>query len=412
MKWQSLKGYKGVRFREHDSRKKGVRKDRYFSIRYQSDGVRHEEGLGWASEGWTAEKVAGELARIKEAIRTGRGPQSLKEGREIAEKHQAIKKAEKEKAEREAVTFGEFYKNSYLPVLEMNKSTGSIHAEKILFEKWIKPYIGSVAFKDIYPLHVEKIKKAMVDKGKAARSIEYVMSVIRQIWNQAKRDGLTERDSPTKQVKKPKFDNKRIAFFTHEQADMLLEKLKEKSEKLRNMALLSLHTGMRAGEIFKLKWVDIDLSEGLISVKDAKGGSRVSFMTGEVKAIFQANKPENNHADELIFKSNTGEMIKQISNSFDRVIDDLGFNEGITDRRQKLTFHNLRHTYASWQVMNGTPLYTVQQLLGHKTIALTERYSHLAPNTLKAAVSNFEKSIKKERQKRKKKKVINMNNPV
>jgi integrase len=175
---------------------------------------------------------------------------------------------------------------------------------------------------------------------------------------------------------------------------------------LHNMSLLSLHTGMRAGEIFKIKWADINLQEGIISIQDAKGGSRAAYMTKEIKAMFQTIKPENNHADKLIFKSDEGEIIKQISNSFDRVVDDLKFNEGITDRRQKLTFHSLRHTYASWLVMQGTPLYTVQKLMGHKTIALTERYAHLAPDTLKAAVSNFENNLKVKKQK--KAKVINL----
>ncbi|MFC1869512.1 tyrosine-type recombinase/integrase [Thermodesulfobacteriota bacterium] len=416
MKWQKLEGYKGVRYREHPTRKHGVKKDRYFAIRYKTgikknnDGknvtVQAEEGLGWASEGWTAEKAAGELAKLKEAHRTSQGPKSLKEKRDIEQERRAIADAEREKAEQEAIILNQFYQDNYLPLLLMNKAPGSIHAEKILFAKWIKPYIGAMSFKDIYPLHIEKIKKAMTDKGKAARSIEYVLSVIRQIWNLAKRDGLIDRDSPTKQVKKPKFDNKRTAFFTHEQADTLLEKIKEKSEQLHNMSLLSLHTGMRACETFKLRWSDLNVDEGLIHIKDAKGGSRVAYMTDEVKAMFQAIKPDNNHADELIFKNSNGEMIKQISNSFDRVINDVGFNEGITDRRQKLTFHSLRHTFASWLVMQGEPLYTVQKLMGHKTIALTERYAHLAPDTLKAAVAIFEKNIK--RQKKKKAKVIKL----
>lgn len=399
--------FPGVRYVEHAKRKHGVQKDKYFYIRYQYNGVRREEGLGWASEGMNAEKAAGELAKLREAHRTSRGPKSLKEKRDIEKERQAIEEAEKEKAEQEAITLKEFYKENYLPVMLNSKKPGSVHAEKILFKKWIKPYIGAMPFKDIYPLHIEKIKKAMMDKGKSPRSIEYVLSVIRQIWNLAKRDGLIDRDSPTKQVRKLKFDNKRIAFFTYEQADTLLEKIKEKSEQLHNMALLALHTGMRAGEIFKIKWADVNLQDGLISIQDAKGGSRTAYMTKEVKAMFQGIKPDNNHSDELIFKSNNGEIIKQISNSFDRVTDDLKFNEGITDRRQKLTFHSFRHTFASWLVMQGEPLYTVQKLMGHKTIGLTERYAHLAPDTLKAAVSNFEKSIKK--QKKKKAKVIKLN---
>ena len=75
---------------------------------------------------------------------------------------------------------------------------------------------------------------------------------------------------------------------------------------------------------------------------------------------------------------------------FGRAVNALGLNDGIADRRQKVVFHTLRHTYASWLVAAGTDLYTVQRLLGHQSIALTERYAHLAPDTLKAATRALE----------------------
>jgi len=432
-RYLSYKDTPGLRWIEHKSRKYGIMPDRYFYIYYSVNGKRREEGIGWESESHSERDVLKELHEIKKNIKLGTGYQSLKEKREIEQQRRDAEEADREQSEKAAITFSQFYKDSYLPILETSKKPGSIHAEKILFEKWINPYIGAMPFKDIYPLHIEKIKKVMTTepdkekaplaKKKSPRSIEYVLSVIRQIWNLAKRDGLIDRESPTKQVKKPKYDNKRLAFFTHEQADVLLEKLKGinealqkkskktkdktfkiKAEQLHNMALISLHTGMRAGELFKLKWAYVNLKEGLIMIKDAKGGSRVAYMTKEVKEMLETIKPEENHADELVFTSNKGTEIIQISESFDRVITDLKFNEGITDRRQKLTFHSLRHTYASWLVMQGTPLYTVQLLLGHKSMAMTMRYAHLAPDTLKAAVSIFEKNLKKQ----KKAKVINL----
>ena len=69
---------------------------------------------------------------------------------------------------------------------------------------------------------------------------------------------------------------------------------------------------------------------------------------------------------------------------------DLGLNDGITDRRQKLVFHSLRHTFASWLVQMGKPLYTVSQLLGHSDLKMTMRYAHLAPDTQRAAAMELE----------------------
>jgi site-specific recombinase XerD len=68
-------------------------------------------------------------------------------------------------------------------------------------------------------------------------------------------------------------------------------------------------------------------------------------------------------------------------------------SKGIEDKRQKVVFHTLRHTYASWLVERGADLYTVKELMGHKTLAMTERYSHLGENTLKQAVSRLDESL-------------------
>jgi site-specific recombinase XerD len=67
----------------------------------------------------------------------------------------------------------------------------------------------------------------------------------------------------------------------------------------------------------------------------------------------------------------------------------LGFNEGIEDRRERFTFQGLRHTVASFLIASGVDLYTVKSILGHSTIALTERYSHLANDALREAAKKM-----------------------
>jgi site-specific recombinase XerD len=64
------------------------------------------------------------------------------------------------------------------------------------------------------------------------------------------------------------------------------------------------------------------------------------------------------------------------------------------DTRQRVVFHTLRHTYASWLVMEGVDLYRVKELLGHKDLTMTQRYSHLAPDSLRGAVNILEASLK------------------
>ena len=119
-----------------------------------------------------------------------------------------------------------------------------------------------------------------------------------------------------------------------------------------------------------------------------------SPITGKVKDMLIRNIPGN--PTDLVFKDRKGNNIQRISNIYYKTVGELGFNDGIKDRRQKVCFHTLRHTYASWMVQNGEDLYTVKELLGHSTLAMTERYSHLAKDNLKNAVKRFEASLKTE----------------
>jgi site-specific recombinase XerD len=79
-------------------------------------------------------------------------------------------------------------------------------------------------------------------------------------------------------------------------------------------------------------------------------------------------------------------------------VDDL-FNKGVDDPRQRVFFHTLRHTYASWMVMEGVDLYTLKELLGHKDLTMTQRYAHLAPDTLRGAVNVLEQALKPKKEK-------------
>jgi site-specific recombinase XerD len=85
-----------------------------------------------------------------------------------------------------------------------------------------------------------------------------------------------------------------------------------------------------------------------------------------------------------------GGKTREAPGTFERVVTDLGLNEGHTDRRDKLVFHSLRHTFASWLVQSGISLYEVKERLGHKSISMTERYSHLAPGAGRESVQVIE----------------------
>lgn len=235
----------------------------------------------------------------------------------------------------------------------------------------------------------------MADAGRAPRSAHYCLAVVRQVYNHARRLDVFSGDNPVSKVKKPTEDNRRLRFLSHDEATKLLEALKEKSQDVHDMALLSLHCGLRAGEVFSLTWSDIDKSFSMLTLRNTKSGkTRVVYSTEKVTSMLQRRL--KNATGELVFPAKSGGKVKQISDSFDRAVASVGLNHGITDSRQKVVFHTLRHTYASWLVAMGTDLYTVKELMGHGSLAMTERYAHLAPDKLQRAVRQLDDNLKEQ----------------
>jgi len=387
----------GVRYREHETRKHGIRPDRYFFVRYKLDGKDKEEGLGWSSQGWTAQKAAEKLARLKEAQRTGEGAITLAEKRQQAAVARQAEAEARATEERENITLAQVWKK-YLPVAQANKAAHTAYAEEAAYRLWLSPTLANKPLRDIKPIHLERIKKTMTEAGRSAQTIRHVLAALRQVFNFAKRHGLYAGDNPVSLVKKPSADARRLRFLTHDEADRLLAALAERESNAHDMALLALHCGLRAGEIFSLTWGDVDLERGVLILRDTKSGkTRAAYMTEAVTAMLAGMDRRN--PNDLVFPSANGGRIVQISETFNRVVTALGLNNGVTDPRQKVVFHTLRHTFASWLVEQGIDLYSVKELMGHGTLAMTERYSHLSPDKLRRAVKTLEAGMEKGRAK-------------
>lgn len=416
-RWRSS-GFPGVRYYEHPTRKHGVRYDHYLAIRYQVtkelDEIdpetgkkkkikqRIEEGIGWTSERdpqdnqyWTAAKAALILERLKGAAKLGlpQTPTRISEKRKLEQQRKNNEEADRTRAEKESITLKKYFYDAYYPNAKINKKVSSYAHEETHFRLWIEPVAGHKPVKELSEFDVRRIVKAILDNGKTPRTAQYVMATIRQIWNQARRAKLVSGDTPTRNVKLPKFDNRRQRFLNHSEADQLFAALKEKDETVHNMALLSLHTGMRASEIFRLTWGCIDTERGIIMILDAKSGKgRAAFMTEHIKTMFA--KMTKGKQDEYVFTRSDKTPYSEVPTLFRQIITNLKFNEHVSDPRQRVCFHTLRHTMASWHAEGGTDLYVLKELLGHGSITLTERYSHLSNGALQAATRSFEKKVK------------------
>lgn len=396
-KWQPTK-FKGVRYREHPTRKHGVKADRYYTIRYQYEGKRQEEPLGWASAGWTEAKAFAKLTELQEAAKNHEGAKRLQEQRELKRQKEEEEKARQEAELLSRLTVSQFYRDTYLPIARTDKKARTVDVEHGLYQLWIEPHIGDKALLLVSAMDIERIKKKMIDAGRSPRTIQYALAVIRQVFNKALATGHFEGTLPTAYVRAPSINNRRIRYLSHDEADRLLGELRTHSRQLHDIAAVSLYSGARAGEVFALQWKDVDVEKGTLFLRDTKNGeSRVAYLLEGGATILserleRAKERGAYSPSALVFTGRKGDPITEVSRTFDKVVENLGFNEHVTDQRDKLVFHSLRHTYASWHAENGTSLVVIKELMGHKSLAMTERYSHLSPNAMKDAVAQLNKA--------------------
>jgi integrase len=273
----------------------------------------------------------------------------------------------------------------------LRKAANSVRTERLFFEKWLQP-LANLPLQAIGREQVETlVMRPILGKGLSPRTLEYALATFSQVWNLAHEYGLISGENPIRKIKKIKQDNKRVRFLTEDEAARLLAALKKRSPEVHDLALLSLLTGMRPKEGLTLTWADVDLPTGAIFVKDTKNSkNRHLNMTSEVLAMFKSRYQEQ-PGRALVFPTAQGEEKHWgISGTFNRAVADLGLNDGLSDRRQKVVFYTLRHTFASWLVQKGVPLYNVSQLMGHSDLQMTKRYAHLAPDNQKAAIMALE----------------------
>lgn len=398
----------GLRYFEHDTRKHGKKLDRYYCIRFRIDGKLHSYGVGWLSDG-IPEAIRKEepnlgfedyclklLRGYKNNIKTGTGARSPKEKRDIAEQERAKAEQERLQAEKEAITFNQFMMETYFPQCKQDKRPKTYENEAMLYRRHIADAIGDIPIKKVTSEHITDIKDTMTAKKLSDRTIQYVLQVIRHAFNIAIIKKKYDGHLPTRGVKFPKPDNAKLRYLSIDEAETLLNALAEKSKNLHDMALLSLHCGLRFGEIAGLTWSCINLEQGTIAVLNAKTGSRTAYLTDQTAAMFAGR--ERGLSNELIFpkRSDSAGVMAQSSKTFTRTVDELGFNQNIADRKQHVTFHTLRHTFASHLYAGTHDLYLAQRALGHTTSAMTARYAKMNESRLREGAAVLQQIFMKK----------------
>lgn len=264
--------------------------------------------------------------------------------------------------------------------------------------------------RDVQSEHVWDYMMAKTDVGKsnesdpsnATKRNRYLQAKMFFSWAEEK--GLVD-ENPSEAVSKPKKRSKKQPYFkTREDFEKVLSAIDAhredrmgkpgptpKHEYIKNMARVAVGTGLRCGELLNLLWKDIDLtpgSEGPLGRLKVRargdfvpknGHERIvqfgrDYAFDTLQAMHSEQKPA---PEDPVFTKENGTQPAgvTISNNWKDYLrmTDLPY-------REEACFHTTRHTTASWLVMEGTPLYTVMKILGHKDIETTQKYAHLRPD--------------------------------
>jgi integrase len=394
--WNKTK-YPGIRYREHVSRRlQNGQPDKYYTIRYKKKGKLTEEALGWQSEGWNAEKAFMVLAEIKSGARMGEGPQSLAEKRDLAEKHRNDA-AEAARAEVLAsMSMATFFQDYYMPRAKKEKRSWLLDEQRIA--KHINPFIGDIPMRAVQPSDVQSMLDRL-GETLAPATLKQYMCIVRRAFNIAMEtnvDGkpLFDGRNPARGMRLPPVRNGRDRFLSVKEADMIIKAAKKlRDPDLHDLIVLSLNTGLRLGELVRLQWPDVDFEHDMLNVREEekrKPGGKVP-MNKDAKAVLKTRFAAKKES-QLVFPPIFGAATRSnISAAFHNLIDDLKLNEGIApdDRKRRIVFHTLRHTFASWLALGGTDIYRIKTLMRHNSIDMTLRYAHLMPDATREAVNNL-----------------------
>lgn len=260
------------------------------------------------------------------------------------------------------------------------------------------PTLGRVKLKNLNPLHLQTLYRERLDSGLSSRTVQYVHVVMNRALKQAVRWGLLPRNV-SEAVNPPKTHRKEMRPLSPEQARSLLQAARE--DRLEALYVLALHCGLRQGELFGLRWSDVDLEEGSLRVcrtlartkeggaaftvpKTAKSRRTVRLTNSAIESLKRHSERQAQeivrvdtlYEDQgLVFASEVGTPLNR-HNVTQRSFKPLLRRSGLPDIR----FHDLRHTCATLLLCKGVHPKFVQELLGHATIAITlDTYSHMLP---------------------------------
>lgn len=378
------KAAKGIRYRLHPTRKHGKQPDRYYVIRYAVNGQKKQEALGWASEGWTLDKVQEQLSKLKSGLKTGEGPQSLAEKRRQAKERQAEAERQRQEEARKGVTLAEYYERQYKAWKSLARPV-AFEKEESHWKHWLEPQLGSTPMRGIGLEQWYTFVNTLRQSGLSERTVEYVCGTLRRILKHALQNRIiTEAPPSAAQIgaTSPK-DNRRLRVLTQDELTKLMDEIKKRDIHAWRITVFAMLVGCRFSDAGRLLWGQVDFERKTVSFVKTKTVARVVPVGDELLALLKGFGP--GAPKEHVFLNSNGAPYKEAPHALKTAVDTLKLNEGRA-ANDRFSFHNLRHMAAT-DLARALPLRDLMDYMGWKTPSMALRYMHGNEEAQRAAIA-------------------------
>ncbi len=275
----------------------------------------------------------------------------------------------------------EFVNEVFLPYSRTNKRS---HSDDLRITRIICEFFEGKSLHEITPGEIEAYKRLRNEtpvRGggqRAPATINRELAVLGRILTMAVDEEYID-NNPVRRVRKFRVDNARTRFLTTEEEDRLMRALIGNPQ-ARQIVTMALYTGMRRGEIFRLRWGNVDFGRDLLIVRQTKTGrDRVVPMCEQIRQLLDEIQPESPRPDQLVFASNrTGRILTGIKHSFTSACRKAEI--------ENFRFHDLRHSAGTRLAEAGVHAVVIAEILGHSSLAMTKRYTHATDRATRDAI--------------------------
>jgi integrase len=272
----------------------------------------------------------------------------------------------------------------------------------ILSAAYLERGLRNISLAQISPSKVAAYRDERLRKV-SANSTRLELALLSHLFNIAKKEwAFSGIENPVRYVKKPSIPEGRCPILSEKQISRLLEECRRSTTPLLYpFVLLALHTGCRSMELRGLRWSQVNLTEGYISLVGTETKSHRSRnipltraaqdVLRELAEKHRANKVVDMHGNPtgLVFPSrNDPNEPRDMHMSFNRAVQRAGLDN--LPGNGKLRIHDLRHLCGTFLVMNGVDLETIRSILGHRDLTTTQRYLHVIDDHKKRAIEKIE----------------------